>query len=34
MFLGVSWGSSVSIVSDYRLGDRAIEVPSPTEAAD
>jgi hypothetical protein len=27
-----SWGSSVSIVSGYRLDDRAIEVPSPTEA--
>jgi hypothetical protein len=27
-------GSSVSIVSDYRLDDRAIEVRSPAEAND
>jgi hypothetical protein len=27
-------GSSVSIVSDYGLDDRAIEVPSPAEAKD
>jgi hypothetical protein len=29
-----SRGSSVSIVSDYGLGDRAIEVRSPAEAKD
>jgi hypothetical protein len=28
------WGSSVSIVSDYRLEDRAIGVRSPAEAKD
>jgi hypothetical protein len=28
----LSWGSSVSIVSDYRLEDCAIEVQSPAEA--
>jgi hypothetical protein len=31
--LKISWGSSVSIVSGYRL-DRAIEVRSPAEARD
>jgi hypothetical protein len=30
--LNVRRGSSVSIVSGYRLDDRAIEVPSPAEA--
>jgi hypothetical protein len=30
----VSRGSSVSIVSDYGLDDRAIEVRSPAEAKD
>jgi hypothetical protein len=29
-----SWGSSVSIVSGYRLDDRAIEVRSPAEIKD
>jgi hypothetical protein len=29
-----SWGSSVSIVSDYRLDDRATGVRSPAEAKD
>jgi hypothetical protein len=27
-----NWGSSGSIVSGYRLDDREIEVPCPTEA--
>jgi hypothetical protein len=30
----VSWGSSVSIVSDYRLDDQVIEVQSPTKTMD
>jgi hypothetical protein len=30
----VTWGSSVSIVSDYGLDDRAIVVRSPAEAKD
>jgi hypothetical protein len=29
-----SWGSSVSIVSDYGLDDQAIRVRSPAEAED
>jgi hypothetical protein len=29
-----SWGSSVSVVSDYELDDRAIEVRSPAGAKD
>jgi hypothetical protein len=29
-----NWGSSVSIVSGYRLDDRKIEVQSPAEARD
>jgi hypothetical protein len=30
----MSWGSSVSIVSDYGLDDQTIGVRSPAEAAD